>query len=126
MLQCIAVCCSVLQCDLLRSPLNNVPGFKSLQCVAVCCSVLQCVAVCCRVLQCDAVCCSVLQCVAVCCSVISWDPLRITFLVQNRCSMSQCVAVCRSVSQCVAVELPFEQRPWDLGLGICVQCPFEI
>jgi len=33
-----------------------------LQCVAVCCSVLQRVAVCCSVLQCVAVCCSVLQC----------------------------------------------------------------
>ena len=67
-----------------------------LQCDAVCCSVLQCVAVCCSVLQCVAVCCSVshmyrgeefhqhvrsedspsemnqsvLQCVAVCCSVL--------------------------------------------------------
>jgi len=51
-----------------------------LQCVAVCCSVLQCVAVYrkidisffavyCSVLQCVAVCCSVLHCVAVCCSV---------------------------------------------------------
>jgi len=48
-----------------------------LQCVAVCCSVLQCVAgvsVCCqrcfvRIMQYVAVCCSVLQCVAVCCSV---------------------------------------------------------
>ena len=49
-----------------------------LQCVAVCCSVLQCingmvvhtqgagVDLCCKVLQCVAVCCSVLQCVAVC------------------------------------------------------------
>ena len=67
---CVAVCCSVLQCD------------------AVWCSVLQCVAVCCSVmydtwnatrlyillrdvqgsvLQCVAVCCSVLQCVAVWC-----------------------------------------------------------
>jgi len=36
-----------------------------LQCAAVCCSVLQCTAVCCSVLQCVAVCCSVLQCVAV-------------------------------------------------------------
>ena len=34
-----------------------------LQCVAVCCSVLQCVAV--SGTQCAAVCCSVLQCVAV-------------------------------------------------------------
>ena len=96
-LQCAAVCCSVLQ--------------RVLQCVAVCvnsldpctksttcCSVLQCVAVCCSVLQCAlthwtharrvphvAVCCSVLQCVAVCCSVL------------------QCAAVCCSVLQCVAV-----------------------
>jgi len=50
-LQCVAVCCSVLQCVAL----------------SVCCSVLQCLAVCCivSVLQCVAVCCSVLQCVAV-------------------------------------------------------------
>jgi len=59
-----------------------------LQCVAVCCSVLQGVAVATnllrekkvlyltiiprslRVLHCDAVCCSLLQCVAVCCSVL--------------------------------------------------------
>jgi len=41
-----------------------------LQCVAVCCSVLKCVAVCCKVLQDVAVCCSVLQCVAVCCGVL--------------------------------------------------------
>jgi len=43
-LQCVAVCRSVMQC------------------VAVCCSALQCVAVCCSMLQRDAVCCSVLQC----------------------------------------------------------------
>ena len=36
-----------------------------LQCDAVCCSVLQCAALCCSVLQCVAVRCSVLQCVAV-------------------------------------------------------------
>ena len=36
-----------------------------LQCVAVCCSVLQRVAASCSVLQCVAVCCSVLQCVTV-------------------------------------------------------------
>jgi len=54
-LQCVAVCCSVLQCA--------VPAF---------CSVLQCVAVCCSVLQCAVPAfCSVLQCVAVCCSVLS-------------------------------------------------------
>ena len=48
-----------------------------LQCVSVCCSVLQgheavCCGVCCSVLQCVAVCCSVLQCVAVCCSHLIW------------------------------------------------------
>jgi len=66
-LQCAAVCCSVLQCVLQCM----------LQCVAVCCSLLQCVAVTCTpstpsfappsmvpLLQC------VLQCVAVRCSVL--------------------------------------------------------
>ena len=53
-LQCVAVCCSVL----------------SWKCVTVCCSVSQCVAVCCSVLQCVVVCCSVLQCGAVRCSVL--------------------------------------------------------
>ena len=48
-LQCVAVCCSILQY------------------FAVFYSVLQCVAVCCRVLQCFTVRCSVLQCIAVCC-----------------------------------------------------------
>jgi len=37
-LQCVAVCCSVL------------PSYEGLHCVAVCFSVLQCVAVCCSVL----------------------------------------------------------------------------
>jgi len=62
-LQCVAVCCNVLQC---------VAFTMTLQCVAVCCSALhgvvftmtvQCVAVCYSVLQCVALCCSVLQCV---------------------------------------------------------------
>jgi len=45
-----------------------VRGVFVVQCVAVCCSVLQCVAVVvyCSVLQCVAVFCRVLQCVAVC------------------------------------------------------------
>ena len=61
-LQCVAVCCSVLR--------------KWTQIIrVVCCSVSQCVAVCCTnrlrsYLLCVAVCCSVLQCVAVCCSVL--------------------------------------------------------
>jgi len=93
--QCVALCCSVVQCV-------DVAGCNTLQHTAthcntlrhaVCCSVLQCVAmlqgatgaisasnngvhnkvtsaVCCSVLQRVAVCCSVLQCAAVCCNVL--------------------------------------------------------
>ena len=61
-LQCIAVCCFVLQCIAVYCSV--------LQCIAVCCFVLQCIAVYCSVLQCIAVCCSVLQYIAVCCSVV--------------------------------------------------------
>jgi len=61
-LQCVAVCCSVVQrvnksklyacCQLLLS--ITFASLPSVDCV----------------LQCDAACCSVLQCVAVCCSVL--------------------------------------------------------
>ena len=51
MLQCITVCCSVLQCAAVY--------YSVLQCITVCCSVLQCVAVYYSVLQCVAVYCSV-------------------------------------------------------------------
>jgi len=59
MLQCVAVCCSVLQCVALGAlgkarVLSGRCVAVVLQCVAVCCSVLQCVVVCCRVLQCVA------------------------------------------------------------------------
>ena len=54
-LQCVAVCCSVLQCGCNETGCSSLGhGLNSmyrLQCVAVCCSVLQCVAVCCSVLQ---------------------------------------------------------------------------
>jgi len=54
-LQCVAVCCSVLQrvavqCDfeiILQHGAVTVEVCAVLQCVAVCCSVLWCVAVCC-------------------------------------------------------------------------------
>ena len=68
-LQCVAVCCSVLHCI--------VECF--VECTAGHDGVLQCVAVCCGVLHCVAVCCSVLQCVVVCCSVwqgVSWNTLQ--------------------------------------------------
>jgi len=76
-LQCVAVCCSVLQ--LVVCHWEVLTSVCMWPCVAVCCSVLQCVAVCCNrwcVMgcahfgMCDAVCCSVLQCVASCCSVL--------------------------------------------------------
>jgi len=74
----VTLCCSVCSVEMISRTLYKC---IVLQCVAVCCSVLQCVAVCCSVrsvemisrtlykcivLQCVAVCCSVLQCVAVC------------------------------------------------------------
>jgi len=49
-LQCVAVCCSMLQCvsHTRRDTGNQVVGYtRWLQCVAVCCSVLQCFAVLC-------------------------------------------------------------------------------
>jgi len=78
-LQCVAVCCSVLQCVVGDQVKQMTVDIRNI----VCCSVLQCVAVCCSVLQCVAVCCggssetndgrhsqySVLQCAAVCCSM---------------------------------------------------------
>jgi len=62
-LQCVAVCCSVLQCVAASSQSDvcevlidlMVSHVIEAKCVAVCCSVLQCVAVCCSVLQCVAV-----------------------------------------------------------------------
>jgi len=74
-LQCAAVCCSMLQ---------HVAACRS-HCVAVCCSVLQCVAVYSSVpcdvqrlsTSSDRVCGSVLQCVAVCCSVLQCGHYRV-------------------------------------------------
>jgi len=87
-LQCVAMCCSVLQ----RVESDDNIYDNMLPCVAMCCSVLQCVvarysvlgvmmqmflrfpsslqSVCCNVLQCVAMCCSVLQRVAEFCSVL--------------------------------------------------------
>jgi len=68
-LQCVAICCSVLQSVAVLSVKMHwsVPAYLR---AAVCCIVLYCVEVCCIVLQCVAVCCSVLQRVVVCCSVL--------------------------------------------------------
>ena len=99
-LQCVAVCCSVLLYHAVYSQRHSdietptqvhmyVPYVYTcaLQCAgrqhiaAMCCSVLTktqphrdtetCIHVFASVLQCVAVCCSVLQCVAVCCSVLT-------------------------------------------------------
>jgi len=48
-IECVAVCCSVLQHGADCQP---AVFYSVLQRVAVCYSVLQCVAVCCSVLQC--------------------------------------------------------------------------
>jgi len=52
-LQCVAVCCSVLQCVAIWwEASNREKSDHCLQCVAVCCNMLQCVAMCCNELQC--------------------------------------------------------------------------
>jgi len=43
-LQCVAVCCSVLKCICQKKA--RIPGFVTSHCVAVYCSLLQCVEVC--------------------------------------------------------------------------------
>jgi len=125
MLQCVAVCCSVLQSvEVCRVPCN-VPQYvagilvsrRMLQCVAVRYSaqylrdtykfdgsVLQCVAVCCSVLQSVATCYSALQ-RAVACRVLQCSVVRCFVLqyVAVRCRMLQCAVLFCSVLHCVAV-----------------------
>ena len=93
MLQCFAVCCSVICiCECAD---------------AVCCSVLQCVIVC-------SVCCSVLQCVAVCCVVGVTSICFSRMATSNNfvCAFTdslvlQCVAKCCIMLQCWAVFFKF-------------------
>ena len=123
MLQCVAVCCSVLQCVTNSQIHMNIHIYtitkilfheetahfmQHKQCVAVCCSVLQCVAVCHELTvsygnspihAAQAVCCSVLQCVAAVCSVCCSALHHVAAV----CCLLQCVAVCCSVLQCAAV-----------------------
>ena len=126
MLQCVAVCCSILQCV----PFGRLHTFGRLHIKKRLCILAPCtqtaaslfsdflhthrgisanfgasarpinhmaVLVCCSVLQCVAVCCSVLQCVAVCCSALQ--------CVIVYCSVLQCCAECCSVLQCVVTVL---------------------
>jgi len=107
MLQCVAVCCSVVTVQRGITFGNSYCSIGALQHVAVCCSVLQRDAMRRSVLQCGyreegknfwqfvsfhacvAVCCSMLQCVAVCRSVLQY--------VAVWCNVLQCVAMCCSV-----------------------------
>ena len=141
-LQCVAVCCSVLKCVAVNS--YNTASTSTftiyqvccsvLQCVAVCCSALQSVAACCSVLQCVTECCSVLQCVAVCCSVLQCvypTPRQPSPSPHPRCSAVRCrvlqfVALCRTLSysalQFVAVHCTVLQL-----VALCVAlCSFDI
>jgi len=123
-----------------------------LQCVAVCCSVLQRVAACCSfvssngsprdrwglfrrrisawdalslwsaspgVLQYFGVCCSVLQCVTVCCCS-AWDALSLWSPCVLQCVtlFLKCVAVCYSVLQC-AVAVPGKPSPYGQHHHVC-------
>jgi len=130
LLQCVAVCCSVLQwvtvscsglqCETKSDGRHGSDGehclsgddrCSVLQCVAVCCSVLQCVAVCCSVLQCAAVCCSGLQCAAVFCSVLH--------CVAVCCSGLQWVVVCCIMLYCAAVYCIVLQRVSVAVFAVC-------
>jgi len=72
-LQCVAVCCSVIYVRDMHIVLL---------CVAVRCSVLQC-DICERYAYCTALCCSVLQCAAVCCSVLYVREMHIVLFWQR-------------------------------------------
>jgi len=108
MLMCVAVCCSVVQCDAAccgETPTvcnGQLPPFLHTHMyVTVCCSVVQCGAVCCRVLQCGAVCCSMMQVKVQWCetdgSLSSYSFTYLTQCVAVYCSVLQCGAVCCSV-----------------------------
>jgi len=110
-LQCVALCCSVLQRIAVwevRYRCHDPSGCFGAT-VAVWCSVLQCVAVCCCVRgtssvppSLDTLCCSVLQSVAACCSGLQCARYVFSATIP-RDVVLQCVAVCCSVLQCVAV-----------------------
>ena len=97
-LQCNAVCCSVLQFVTRLSCSYHKRGGYCVWC-SVCCSLFQFVAVYFSVLHFVSVCCSVLQCVAVCCSV-----LCVHLVYTQKEASIVCVAACAAacVAACVA------------------------
>jgi len=94
-LQCIAVCCNVLQCcnGVEKCTVTPPTCADMLQCFAACCSVLQRVAACCSVLKCIAVCCSELKCAAT-------SSEERELYIHTHCSVFQRVGVCCNVMQC--------------------------
>ena len=100
MLQCVAVCCSVLQTEVAHDVDASDQQVESTTRCNMWCSVLQYVAVCCSVLQCVAVCCSVLQCAI---SRLRNNLARAAEFFACVVSVLQCVAVSCRVLQCVAV-----------------------
>ena len=91
MLQYVVVCCSALQCIPVQQSCWIMSHVRMLQCVAVCWSVLLCVAVRCCALQCNNLveschmykCCSALQCVAVHCSVLQCVAVRQSYSIMS-------------------------------------------
>ena len=127
-LQCVAVCCSVLQCRASRSfykTLSLRACYNMLQGVAGCCRVLQVVAGCCRVLQCgtflslhNSLAMYVLQCVAhfaACCSVLQRSDL---FSLRN--SLAMRTRVCTRM--CVRVRVHARTLPLIMNWQVCVCC----
>jgi len=124
-LQCVAACCSVLQCI-------AIDAYVILHRVALDDIVLQRVAACCSVLKRITACCSVVRCVAMCCSVLQLTPMLFTTMLlaltmycrvccdwrlcysppyfsrrhyvdcNKCCSVSQCVVVFYNALQCIA------------------------
>jgi len=108
-LQCVAVCCRVLQgdagwCSVMQ---RDAVCLSVLHYVALCCAVLHCAALCCTVLRCFALCCTVLHCVALCYTVLQcvavWESSLTDVAVSHTCqlhtwcSVLQCVWVCCTV-----------------------------
>jgi len=130
-LQCVAVCCSVLQCvaETHIPELTAQHQSKRPKCVAACCSVLQCVAVCCSgaytrtygAAPANEL--SVLQCVA------ETHVPELTAQHQSKqlkcvvvyCSVLQCVAVCCSVLQrCIRQNIRRSTEAYEQSVLQCV------
>ena len=117
-LQCVAVCCSALQCvapfaaSATRAihVLGGVFWCVCSECVAVCCRVTG--TVCCDV--CCVVCCRVVPCVAEWCRVLQWSESEIIMMISH-CN-SGCRALQRGVACCSV--LPTAPAP----RAVCRRC----